>query len=211
MRIIVNGQRAFGHAVLKALLDRGEDVVGVFTAPDREGQPPDPLKACALDRGIPVFQPESFEPAEVFEQMEELAPDLAVMTPALGVTTPFVPDHVLCLPTHGTIQYHPSLLPMHKGPSCVNWPIIYGEKKTGLSIFWPDEGHDTGPVLLQKEVEIGPDDTLGSTSSVSFRWAWRRSRPWNSCARARHRQSRNGSYSTRTPGCSERWFMRGRE
>ena len=165
MRIIVNGQQAFGRAVLMALLDHGEDVVGVYTAPDREGRPPDPLKACAVERGIPVFQPESFEPAEVFEQMEELAPNLAVMTPDLGVTTPFVPEHVLCLPTHGTIQYHPSLLPMHKGPSCVNWPIIYGEKKTGLSIFWPDGGNYTGPVLFQKEVEIEPDDTLGSLYS----------------------------------------------
>ena len=158
MRIIVIGQQAFGRAVLEALLEHGENVVGVYTAPDRSGCPPDPLKACAVERRSPVFQPKSFEPAEVFEQMEELEPDLGVMANA----TLFVPEHVLCLPTHGTIQYHPSLLPMHKGPTPVNWPIIYGEKKTGLSIFWPDEGYDTGSVLLQKEVDIGPDDTFGN-------------------------------------------------
>ena len=62
MRIIVNGQQAFGRAVLEALLDRGENVVGVYTAPDREGRPPDPLKACADEREIPVFQPKSFRP-----------------------------------------------------------------------------------------------------------------------------------------------------
>ena len=65
-------------------------------------------------------------------------------------------------PTYGTIQYHPSLLPEHRGPSSINWPIIEGKSKTGLTIFWPDEGLDTGPILLQKETEIDPDDTLGS-------------------------------------------------
>ena len=74
----------------------------------------------------------------------------------------FVPEEALNVPKHGSIQYHPSLLPWHKGPSSINWPIIMGKQKTGLSIFWPDNGLDTGPILLQKEVDIGPDDTLGS-------------------------------------------------
>ena len=158
MRIIVNGQQAFGRSVLEALLDRGEDVVGVFTAPDTEGGPPDPLKECALDRGLPVFQPKSFRRSGVWDAMRELKPDLGVM----AYVTLFVPEEALDIPTLGTIQYHPSLLPMHKGPSSINWPIIFGETKTGLSIFWPDNGLDTGPILLQKEVDIGPDDTLGS-------------------------------------------------
>ena len=158
MRIIVNGQQAFGRAVLEALLDRGEDVVGVYTAPDREGRPPDPVKACAVERGIPVFQPKSFRRPEVWDEMRALAPDLGVM----AYVTLFVPEEALGVPKLGTIQYHPSLLPMHKGPSSINWPIIFGETKTGLSIFWPDDGLDTGPILLRKEVEIGPDDTLGS-------------------------------------------------
>ena len=158
MRIIVNGQQAFGRAVLEALLDRGEDVVGVFTAPDVEGARPDPLKECAVERGLPLFQPKSFRRPRAAEQMRELKPDLAVM----AYVTLFVPEEALNIPTLGTIQYHPSLLPMHKGPSSINWPIIFGKTKTGLSIFWPDNGLDTGPILLQKEVEIGPDDTLGS-------------------------------------------------
>jgi methionyl-tRNA formyltransferase len=74
----------------------------------------------------------------------------------------FISRAVLDLPAHGTIQYHPSLLPRHRGRSAINWAIIQGETRTGASIFWPDEGMDTGPVLLQREVEIGPDDTVGS-------------------------------------------------
>jgi methionyl-tRNA formyltransferase len=76
--------------------------------------------------------------------------------------TLFVPEEFLNTPTHGTIQYHPSLLPLHRGPSSINWPIIQGRTETGLSIFWPDNGLDTGPVLLQKAVEIGENDTLGT-------------------------------------------------
>ena len=158
MRIIVNGQQAFGRSVLEALLERGEDVVGVFTAPDDDGGTQDPLKVCAIENGLPVFQPKSFRRESVRKQVSELKPDLCVM----AYVTLFVPEAVLNVPTHGTIQYHPSLLPMHKGPSSINWPIIFGETETGLSIFWPDDGLDTGPILLQKEVAIGPDDTLGS-------------------------------------------------
>ncbi|MGI9304990.1 MAG: methionyl-tRNA formyltransferase, partial [Gammaproteobacteria bacterium] len=119
---------------------------------------PDPLKEFAVEKGLPVMQPASYKKPEVWEQMKSLAPDLGVM----AYVTLFVPEEALNVPTHGTIQYHPSLLPDHKGPSAINWPIIFGKKKTGLSIFWPDNGLDTGPILLQKEVEVGPDDTLGS-------------------------------------------------
>ena len=80
----------------------------------------------------------------------------------MAFVTDIVPDAILEAPSRGTIQYHPSLLPKHRGPSSMNWPIIEGETKTGLTIFWPDKGLDTGPILLQKEVEITPDDTLGS-------------------------------------------------
>ncbi|WP_119460969.1 formyltransferase family protein [Rhodospirillaceae bacterium SYSU D60014] len=158
MRIIFNGQQAFGQAVLEALLERGEQVVGVYCAPDKEGRKTDPLKEFALSKNLPLFQPPSFKTPEVREQIASLKPDLGVM----AYVTLFVPTEVLDIPTHGTIQYHPSLLPLHRGPSSINWPIIFGEKKTGLSVFWPDNGLDTGPILLQREVEISPDDTLGS-------------------------------------------------
>ena len=158
MRIVVHGQQAFGKAVLERLLERNESVVGVFCAPDREGRPTDPLKELALERGPPVHQPSSWKTDEALEMMRSFDPDLCVM----AYVTLLVPQQVLDAPGLGTIQYHPSLLPKHRGPSSINWPIIQGETKTGLTIFWPDEALDEGPILLQKEVEIGPDDTLGS-------------------------------------------------
>ena len=158
MRIIVHGQQAFGKSVLEALLERGEDVIGVYCEPDREGRPPDPIKQCAVERGLPVFQPRSYRKPEAAGQMDSLRPDLCVM----AYVTLFVPEAVLNVPAHGSIQYHPSLLPRHRGGSSINWPIIWGETHTGLSIFWPDAGLDEGPILMQKEVEIADDDTLGS-------------------------------------------------
>jgi len=158
MRIIVNGQQAFGKAVLEALVARGAEVVAVYCAPDRPGRPIDPLKEAALERGLPVVQPASFKEPAVLEELKAFAPDLAVMAYVILL----VPESILNAPRLGTIQYHPSLLPRHRGPSSINWPIIQGETKTGLTIFWPDKGLDTGPILLQKQVEIGPDSTLGS-------------------------------------------------
>jgi methionyl-tRNA formyltransferase len=158
MRIVVNGQQAFGAAVLDALLERGEDVVAVFCAPDRPGRPPDPLAEAARNAGIPLHQPESFETKDAADELAALRPDLMVM----AFVTLFVPETVLNTPTHGSIQYHPSLLPRHRGPSAINWAIIQGDPKTGVAIFWPDRGLDTGPVLMLREVEITPDDTLGS-------------------------------------------------
>ena len=158
MRIVVNGQQAFGADVLKALLERGEEVVAVYCAPDKEGGSPDPLAEATREAGIELRQPESFETDEAPGELAALEPDLMVMAFVILM----VPERVLNVPTHGTIQYHPSLLPRHRGPSAINWAIIQGDTTTGVTIFWPDEGLDTGPVLLTKEVEITPDDTLGS-------------------------------------------------
>src|SRR3954452_5344291 len=158
MRIVVNGQQAFGAAVLEALLERGEDVVAVYCAPDKEGRPPDPLAEAAREAGIELRQPDSFETDSAAGDLAELKPDLMVM----AFVTLFVPEPVLNTPTHGTIQYHPSLLPRHRGPSAINWAIIHGDAKTGDAGFWPDGGPDTGAGLLLKEVEIAGDDTLGS-------------------------------------------------
>ena len=159
MRIVVNGQQAFGKAVLEKILERGTDeVVAVYGNEDKPGARPDPLIAFAREKGLRIEQPKSFkEPAE-WEKLKSMAPDLGVM----AYVTKLCPSGFLNVPTKGTIQYHPSLLPRHRGPSSINWPIIQGETKTGLTIFWPDDGLDTGPILLQKETPIGPDDTLGS-------------------------------------------------
>ena len=117
-----------------------------------------PSTSARRSGGLPVFQPGSWRKPETAEQMASLRPDLCVM----AYVTAFVPEEVLNVPTHGSIQYHPSLLPRHRGGSSINWPIIWGETRTGLSIFWPDNGLDEGPILMQKEVEITDDDTLGS-------------------------------------------------
>lgn len=158
MRIIVNGQQAFGKASLEAILDAGKDeVVAVYTAPDKEGKPVDPIKEAAIARGVKVIQPANYKDAAVLDELRALNADLMVM----AFMIIFVPEAARDIPTHGSICFHPSLLPLHRGPSSINWPIMWGAKKTGLSIFWPDDGLDEGEILLQKEVDIGPDDTLG--------------------------------------------------
>ena len=156
MRLIVHGQQAFGQAVLEKLIERNKDIVGVYVAPDK-GKP-DPLKVAAEEQGLPVFQPTTYKDPEVWEQMKSLEADLCVM----AFVTLFVPEEALYIPTHDSIQYHPSLLPLHRGPSAINWPIIMGREETGLSIFWPDNGLDEGPVLLQKTCSIEENDTLGT-------------------------------------------------
>jgi methionyl-tRNA formyltransferase len=158
MRIVVHGQQAFGKAVLEALLKRGENVIGVFVAPEKEGQKADPLKEAALAAKLPVYQPTSYKTPEIQEQFRAMKPDLQVM----AFVTLFVPEEFLNIPTHGSIQYHPSLLPAYRGASAINWPIIKGETETGLSIFWPDNGLDTGDVLIQKKTPISNTDTLGT-------------------------------------------------
>jgi methionyl-tRNA formyltransferase len=158
MRIVVHGQQAFGKAVLEALIKRGENVVAVYVAPEKEGAKADPLKEAALAAKLAVYQPATYKTPEVLEQFKALKPDLQVM----AFVTLLVPEEFLNVPTHGSIQYHPSLLPAYRGPSAINWPIIKGETETGLSIFWPDNGLDTGDVLIQKKTPIGPADTLGS-------------------------------------------------
>jgi len=158
MRIVVHGQQAFGKAVLEALLKRGENVVAVYVAPEKESAKADPLKEAALAAKLPVYQPASYRKPEVWEEFRALKPDLQVM----AFVTLFVPDDFLNIPTKGTIQYHPSLLPKYRGPSAINWPIINGDTETGLSIFWPDNGLDTGDVLLQKKTPISDTDSLGS-------------------------------------------------
>jgi len=139
-------------------LSRGEQVVAVYVPPDKPGVKIDPLKELAQQKGIPVFQPRRMREPDVYDKFVELAPDLGVM----AFVTDIVPVSILNAPKLGTIQYHPSLLPKHRGRSAINWAIINGNTRTGITILWPDAGIDTGPILLQKEVEISPDDTVGS-------------------------------------------------
>jgi methionyl-tRNA formyltransferase len=158
VRIVIIGQQDFGKAVLEAFASRGDQVAAVFCAPEKEGAKADVLKTAAQAKGIHVYQFASLKSPEARDAMSHLRADIGIMAYVLQ----FAPQDFLQIPRRGTIQYHPSLLPRYRGPSSINWPIIRGDTKTGLSIFRPTDGLDEGPVILQKETPIGPDDTLGS-------------------------------------------------
>ena len=158
MRIAIIGQQDFGKAVLEAFLARGDQVAGVFCAPEKPGARPDALKVAAQEKGVQVFQFASLKSEDARKAMQGLGAEIGIMAFVLQ----FAPQDFVTLPEHGTIQYHPSLLPKYRGPSSINWPIIRGDTKTGLTIFRPTDGLDEGPVILQKETPISPDDTLGT-------------------------------------------------
>jgi methionyl-tRNA formyltransferase len=155
LRIILVGQGPFGEKVFEALIKQGEEVVGVFSPPDKRGET---MKNLAEKSKVPCYRPALMKDPEVHHIFREVKPDLAI----LAFVTDIIPERLLTVPSLGAICYHPSLLPRHRGASGINWAIIQGDTRTGLSIFWVDRGIDTGPILLQKEVEIGPDDTTGS-------------------------------------------------
>jgi methionyl-tRNA formyltransferase len=156
LRIVLIGQAAFAEQVLKGLLARSHDVAAVYCPPD--GARPDPVKQLALASGIPCSQPASYKPEPVRAEIAALAPDLIV----LAYVTAIIPASIIDLPRLGSICFHPSLLPRYRGGSAVNWQLIRGETVAGVTVFWTDPGIDTGPILLQREVPIGPDDSAGS-------------------------------------------------
>ncbi len=158
MKIAIIGQQDFGKAVLEAFLARKDEVTGVFCAPEKPGAKADPLRAAAEEKGLKVFQFKSLRDKEAYDAMKGLNADIGIMAFVLQ----FAPQDFVNIPKKGTIQYHPSLLPKYRGPSSINWPIIRGDTRTGLTIFRPTDGLDEGPVILQKETPIGADDTLGT-------------------------------------------------
>jgi methionyl-tRNA formyltransferase len=158
MKIAIIGQQDFGKAVLEAFLARGDEVAGVFCAPEKPGAKADVLKTAAQEKNVPVFQYQSLKAEEANAAMKGLGAEIGIMAFVLQ----FAPQDFVKIPKHGTIQYHPSLLPKYRGPSSINWPIIRGDTKTGLTIFRPNDGLDEGPVVLQKETPISADDTLGT-------------------------------------------------
>lgn len=129
----------------------------MFCVPDKPGAKPDALKADAQARGLPVFSFASLRSAEAEAAMRSLDADIGIMAYVLQ----FAPQSFVNIPRHGTIQYHPSLLPKHRGPSSISWPIATGANETGITIFRPTDGLDEGPVVLQRSCPIAPDDTLG--------------------------------------------------
>ncbi|XP_056380869.1 cytosolic 10-formyltetrahydrofolate dehydrogenase isoform X2 [Hyla sarda] len=163
MRIAVIGQSLFGKEVYKELVKEGHQVVGVFTIPDKAEGKPDPLGAEAEKDGVRVFKFPRWRVKgqalpEVVEQYKSVGAELNV----LPFCSQFIPMEVIDAPKHGSIIYHPSILPRHRGASAINWTLMQGDKKGGFTIFWADDGLDTGDILLQKECEVLPDDTVNS-------------------------------------------------
>jgi methionyl-tRNA formyltransferase len=158
MKIAIIGQQDFGKAVLEAFLARGDTVAAVFCAPEKEGARPDALRAAAQERGIKVNQFKSLRAPEAIQAMKDANAEIGIMAFVLQ----FAPQELVTIPRHGTIQYHPSLLPKYRGPSSINWPIIKGEIETGLTIFRPSDGLDEGAVILQKKTPLSTEDTLGT-------------------------------------------------
>jgi methionyl-tRNA formyltransferase len=158
MRIILIGQAAFAQQVLDGLGARGHDVAAVYCPPDAAGAKPDPLKLRAVELGIPVRQHRTLKEPDVAREFAGHQADLGV----LAYVTQIVPQPVFDAPRLGSICFHPSLLPRYRGGSAIPWQIIKGETRTGVTVFWVDPGIDTGPILLQREAAIGPDQTAGS-------------------------------------------------
>ena len=157
MKIVIIGQSDFGKAAFEAFVARGDTVAGVFCAVEKPGTRPDALRVAAQAAGTEVHQLASLRSDEAHTAMRTIAPDLIVM----AYVTQFAPQSLVTIPKLGAIQYHPSLLPRHRGPSAIGWAIAQGDTHTGLTIFRPTDGLDEGPVILQKSCDIGPDETLG--------------------------------------------------
>lgn len=158
MRIALLGQAAFAEKALTKLVDHGDEIVHVFAPPDSPAGKADPLAAKAREMGLPLSQPKSFKSDAAFEHFKTLNAELAI----LAFVTLIVPERILYTPRYKSICFHPSLLPRHRGASGINWAIIQGDTETGVTWFWPDQGIDTGPILVQKRVPIADSDTVGS-------------------------------------------------
>lgn len=159
MRIVFLGTPDFGVPSLKALVEAGHEVAGVFTQPDKpKGRGnkmlPSPVKVCAQEYGIPVFQPVKIR-VDGVEDLRALSPDLCV-TAAFGQ---ILSQEVLDIPKIGTVNVHSSLLPKYRGSAPINWAIMEGEKVTGVTTMMTDKGLDTGDILLKREVPILPGET----------------------------------------------------
>ena len=165
MRIVFMGTPDFAVPSLRALLDGGYNVVGVFCQPDRPKGRGHKLAACpvkevALKHNIPVFQPERIKREEGVAMLKSCAPDLCV-TADFGQ---LLSQEILDIPPLGTINVHSSLLPKHRGSAPINWSIIKGDKVTGVSTMFTDIGMDTGDMLLMRETPIGEKETAGELS-----------------------------------------------
>jgi len=160
LKVAIIGQSQFGAEVYKLLAKNEHHVVGVFTIPDVQGRA-DPLALAAESDGVPVFKFKSWRRKgqalpEVLEKYQSVGADLNVMP----FCSQFIPMEVINHPKHQSIVYHPSILPAHRGASAINWTMMDGDKEGGFSIFWADDGLDTGPILLQRKTKVDVNDTV---------------------------------------------------
>ncbi|XP_023274510.1 mitochondrial 10-formyltetrahydrofolate dehydrogenase [Seriola lalandi dorsalis] len=160
LKLAIIGQSLFGQEVYSNLRKQGHKVVGVFTVPDKDGKA-DPLAVAAEKDGTPVFKFPRWRVKgkpipEVVEAYKAVGAELNVMP----FCSQFIPMNIIDNPKHGSIIYHPSILPLHRGASAINWTLIHGDKKAGFTVFWADDGLDTGPILLQRECAVEPNDTV---------------------------------------------------
>jgi len=163
VRIVFAGTPDFAATALKALLQAGHDIVGVYCQPDRpagRGRKlvPGPVKQVALDADIPVFQPLSLKPEEAQQELASLKPDVMIVA-AYGL---ILPKAVLDIPAHGCLNIHASLLPRWRGAAPIHRAIAAGDTETGITIMQMDEGLDTGAMLLKVITPIHSEDTGGS-------------------------------------------------
>lgn len=163
MKLIFAGTPDFASEALAALYEAGHDIKAVITMPDkpkgRKGEPvPTPVKEEALKHGTLVMQPVNLKSDEVFEEIKALEPEVIVVS-AYGN---LVPERILELPKYGCVNEHASLLPAYRGAAPIQWAILDGCEKTGVTIMQMDKGLDTGDMLSFCEVEIAKDETAGS-------------------------------------------------
>jgi len=160
MRLIFLGTPAFAVPTLERIVEAAHTVLTVVTQPDRprgRGQhaAPPPVKEAALRLGIPVFQPERVRRPEAVEHLRSLAPEAMVVVGYGQI----IPQSVIDLAPLGIINVHASLLPKYRGAGPIQWAIINGETRTGVTTMRIDAGLDTGDMLLKQETEIGPEET----------------------------------------------------
>jgi len=162
LKIAIIGQSPFATEVYRSILKDGHSIVGIFTIQDKNGKQ-DPVAAAGEKDGIPVFKFKSWrrkgEPIpEVLEQYKSVGAELNVMP----YCSQFIPLEVVNLPVYKSICYHPSILPRHRGASAISWTLIEGDTTGGFTIFYPDDGLDTGNILLTRECKVSINDTVDS-------------------------------------------------
>ena len=153
MRVLLIGQKAFGAEVLRAFAKESIELVGAIVG-TKELEQEDAVETVAREIGVDCFKTNSLRAEEVLEWARERRPDLI----AMAFVTLYMPKSLVDVAPMGAINFHPSLLPLHRGISSLPWTILCGDKIAGLSVYFIDEGMDTGDVIVQKSVEIAPDD-----------------------------------------------------